>query len=118
MEARELRIENLVSFYGKRNFPITGISVKTVRHKALICCVSDLEPIPLTVEWLVNFGFEVEEDYYVSVLSYDFGEIKIYPSPNGFFFIEGVIQKHIKSVHELQNLYFALTGDELEFTNV
>ena len=104
MEAKDLRIGNYVVDKFGKTFQIKELHYKkTVKRK----------PIPLTEEWLIKFGFDKEEDYYVSVLGYDFGEIKIYPSPNGFFFQEGVIQQHIKYVHKLQNLYFALTNKEL-----
>jgi len=75
------------------------------------------DPIPLTEEWLLKFGFDFEIEYYVSVLSYDFGEIKIYPYSNHFMFIEGCLQEEIKHVHKLQNLYFALTNFELNIDN-
>lgn len=116
IKSSELRIGNYVEFILKETS-----TLKTV-------CLFDLEnisknmtgnykPIPLTEEWLLKLEFDIEEEWYVSVLGYDFGEIKIYPSPNGFFFIEGVIEQHIGYVHSLQNLYFALTGQELEINS-
>ena len=69
-----------------------------------------LHPIPLTEEWLLKFGFEKLEgwddtfffqlnnvqitDYNVSGYDYD--------------------SFNIRHVHQLQNLYFALTGEELK----
>jgi hypothetical protein len=76
----------------------------------------DFQPIPLTEEWLLNFGFEYHHDT---------------PHPNKVFrklHTEGFIDleqiKHYyyggsftsvecRYVHQLQNLYFALTGKEL-----
>ena len=64
-----------------------------------------IEPIPLTLEWLLKFGFNgTDIDNYTIVLS------------NGNFFILDCpvpIATNIYYVHELQNLYFALTGKQL-----
>ena len=78
-----------------------------------------ISPIPLTPEWLERLGFkkreggvcyewwnginEVTHDWLVSIT-----EMK----DNGQFFYRN--GKHtIKYVHQLQNLFFALTGEEL-----
>ena len=118
MEAKELRLGNLVMF--KQD----GLTKNKEPQKVLLICddgvilhkysypYRQIQGIPLTEEWLIKFGFEQQEDYYVIVLGYDFGEVKIYPSPNGFFFMEGVIQQQIEYVHQLQNLVYCL-GEEL-----
>lgn len=75
---------------------------------------NDFEPIPLTPEWLERFGFEVygSEPYW-----------KYADGINGMFknnrFRLFTFQTHgdyvpVDYVHQLQNLYFALTGQELE----
>tara|TARA_R110000868_G_scaffold326106_1_gene587073 strand:- start:240 stop:593 length:354 start_codon:yes stop_codon:yes gene_type:complete len=81
------------------------------------------EPIPLTEEWLVKFGF-VKQKYEMSGCSVfekggwriaykyrdDFNEFHLWHtqvSPPTWSLCE------IKYVHQLQNLYFALTGEEL-----
>ncbi len=78
-----------------------------------------LEPIPLNEEWLLNFGFKENgliytieiDEYTIKMLFYDcwrftlesrFEEAQL----TGFW-----------SVHEWQNLFFALTGKELEFNS-
>ena len=82
-----------------------------------------IEPIPLTEEWLVKFGFEKKED--LNSKDYPFAhsiftkssksrlcnEFKIGANQNGFHFYSMV---YINYIHQLQNLYFALTGEELE----
>jgi hypothetical protein len=72
-------------------------------------------PIPLTKEWLLKFGFEKQiDDYY-----YFYGYYASFDADLPMWFgQEGCCQKetikeNIKYVHQLQNLYFALTGDEL-----
>jgi hypothetical protein len=125
LKAKDLRIGNLVGKYIK-DCDTYYYAICTVDLINLDSFVSfdeldnyknseyvKYDPIPLTEEWFLDFGFEEEEDYFVYVLSYDFGEIKIYRQ-GGYFFIEGVIKQEVKYVHQLQNLYHALTGNELE----
>lgn len=87
--------------------------------------------IPLTEEWLLNFGFEkfiydseetgfgVEYELKASpdvFLSYsDDFSLGIYSEESRKENDMAVIPTHenIKHVHQLQNLYFALTGEEL-----
>lgn len=75
------------------------------------------EPISLTEEWLLKFGFD-------KVLPRN---DKMYYRLNDYFVIEDSrvfllgddafeilkLRQEIKYVHQLQNLYFALTGEEL-----
>jgi hypothetical protein len=68
----------------------------------------DLEPIPLTEEWLIKLGAKkdkIDNTYYLPEL-----EIML---PNFFRYKTSMISR-IDYVHQLQNLYFALTGEELK----
>lgn len=84
------------------------------------------KPVPLTDEWLVKFGFEkggsnrfnyidlnVDESFYIAVNGEEGVFNCIVALDNGEEEISECIS-HIKHVHQLQNLYFALTGEELE----
>ena len=71
------------------------------------------KPIPLTEEWLLKFGFILNnDDYYESrdgILCYvEDGKV------NMILFEIGDWETEIDHVHQLQNLYFALTGEELK----
>jgi hypothetical protein len=75
-------------------------------------------PIPLTEEWLLKFGFEKQiDDYY-----YFYGYYASFDADLPMWFgQEGCCQKetikeNIKYVHQLQNLWFGLTGEELTIT--
>lgn len=74
--------------------------------------LEDVKPIPLTEEWLERLGFEnysmnLDEDGFTHVdVSFLSGGVEVY--------INDMIYPHIKHVHQLQNLYFALTGEELQ----
>lgn len=73
------------------------------------------EPIPLTKEILLKCGFEWLED----TLCFADRLHIIEPSENGYMFIPFCTNdkdSYIKIIHlhQLQNLYFTLTGEELE----
>ena len=76
------------------------------------------QPIPLTEEWLFKLGFElINNDFYRSrnselELHWTVNKNKMIPEYNGKRLITGY---NFKYVHQLQNLYFALTGEELTF---
>lgn len=120
IKAKELRVGNIISVpslnrIGKViSFTERTIKVKlpeskltSVTHKGLEGL--DVNPIPLTEEWLLKLGFErIGKD--------------------GFWFNNGVYldwniegfciamfhrRVTVKYVHQLQNLCFSLTGEEL-----
>jgi hypothetical protein len=68
----------------------------------------DLNGIPLTEEWLVTFGFEYIEEYKWWEIDWCNFTIDL----GGEYEFEFAFHP-IKYVHQLQNLYFALTGKEL-----
>ena len=63
------------------------------------------KPIPLTEEWLIKFGFEKA---YETCYQY-----KDFILNDKFIMMDIDITIQLKHVHQLQNLYFALTGEEL-----
>lgn len=71
-------------------------------------------PIPLTGQWLKSFGFEIDTPfensrpiYYKDGFYVDWDTLQ--PIDSGY----DIAKVEIKYVHQLQNLYFALTGKEL-----
>jgi hypothetical protein len=67
------------------------------------------KPIELTEEWLQKFGFHKVNG------CFNFNKINIFPCSDlekKWFEYENDME--IKSVHQLQNVYFSLTGKELE----
>ena len=77
--------------------------------------------IPLTEEWLLNFGFETYTTEKSKV--YKLGNFMVTYVLKGRFAGNKYLKAfnisfsefgHIKHVHTLQNLYFALTGEELQ----
>ncbi len=135
ISAKELRIGNLVHFNDKLYFgqenevvEIDTICESFITNKTTKNTVPgtylDYQPIPLTDEWLKKFGFEevLNFDFYKSGLSidgtvvhfsFDFWRLGLDAYDQDLNdWIE--IPKEIKHVHQLQNLYFALTGNELK----
>jgi hypothetical protein len=128
IQPNELRIGNFISICDDPNryndsHEVTGISKENgiEIHNGEVN-VSIYNGIPLTEEWLLKFGFEVCKN-----------GIQL-PTFEGYVFINYLFSKgqvsegqpltleidgrrmplfSVLSVHQLQNLYFALTGQEL-----
>lgn len=104
MKANELRIGNLVRLREHDAF---------IQIEQYQLCESELinvQPIPLTEEWLLKFGFDDLGTY-----GYGRGNFHICLHENEFYFSINNRKVFIKHVHQLQNLYFALTGEELTY---
>jgi hypothetical protein len=117
MTPKELRIGNLVDL-GNRFAKISEIY-----HEA--CTVLDLEetqdtiedyertkPIPLTKEWLLKFGFMTDDiEWWDGLVSLGIYKDGLFYCPTSS--ISYRLSK-IEYVHQLQNLCFAVTGEELK----
>jgi hypothetical protein len=111
MKATELRIGNYIFDICKRhNRVITKIDFMKLDYKIE---AGATQPILLTEEWLLKFGFDKKEGKFG--FEYHLNNFSLYTSENKvvcFVFDDFLVK--INSVHQLQNLYFALTGLELE----
>lgn len=81
--------------------------------------ILDIEPIVLTEEWLLKFGFiknkYQNKDSIVDYIDNNTGWFTL-AEKDGYFCLceyRDFIGKQFKYVHQLQNLYFALAGEEL-----
>ena len=109
MKASELRIGNLVNEY-KETVVVTKNTFKIWDEYNLS---KFIKPIPLTEEWLVKFGFEYKEMYYQSKYLVALNDCFIIAERvTGLFYVDAP-NNELKHVHQLQNLYFALTCKEL-----
>jgi hypothetical protein len=129
MKAVELRIGNYLSL-PTRNADIVIIE-EILRDDFIVCNlttnewpISDYAPIPLTEEWLLKFGFEQRKIKYQRGRHIDYlkyiqskrtkpDRIIIVFSYDKYYY-QGDCFPTVNYVHQLQNLYFALTGNELE----
>lgn len=115
MKTNELRLNNLVYGVSDRIERITAINGDLVKTNLLkidaesqFVYSSHIEPIPLTEKWLFKMNFNFKE------LGYKELSVSHHLTNNKFYFIISGYAKEIHFVHELQNLYFALTNNELE----
>ena len=135
MEASELRIGNLIAhnWVNRKGNTIDYIKVMCIfENRAFVDSnipseyegIQDeyLRPIPLTEEWIIKFGaIKHEADGCIWYLLPDsYIEIRYFRDKSNnnsgwILFDKEDEMKAMKHVHQLQNLYFALTGIELKF---
>jgi len=141
MKVQDLRIGNLVTINNPeawpemKGIPVTVRSLKRVDDPMFPLSSGDaalesfygdeysqfdefIEPIPLTEEWLIKCGFEKLSHYEEAHTEEDYvWEIEAPRSPV-LFLVDGIFHEDnygvkLQFVHQLQNLYYALTGSEL-----
>jgi hypothetical protein len=140
MEINELRIDDHVKLYD----PINGTNIYRVYYMAdygsinsvsledkgqlASCTVKDIEPIELTRDILINIGFKkgyneiyfktIKDDFYEYNVSYQNVSNNKY-SFVAYGFKNGELKRQIRLdniqyLHELQNIFFSFTNQELE----
>ena len=136
---QELRLGNLVKINNSRawpdlkDIPLTVIELSTEmdeyekelfpKSKGTITLQGEKEtynqfsqfisPIELTEEWLLKFGFEkVNYTFWVKGLAVHNHDIV------SFYMLYEQNRTYIKYVHQLQNLYHSLCGEELKINEI
>jgi hypothetical protein len=115
IKANELRIGNKVDYYGNIvtinyiNDTDVGFSDYVPFDYPLL---DEINPVPITEDWLVRFGFEKGRKGNVWVilenqLGYKNGRI--------YYNSWAISENQPNSIHQLQNLYYALTGEEMKY---
>jgi hypothetical protein len=108
--ARELRIGNWINIIGLVPTQATADHIKLIAEGD-----DQYDAIPLTEEWLKKFSlkFHIGTMRWVKGTldgpSYEY-DIELYEQKSGILKYR---KAELKFVHQLQNLYFALTGEEL-----
>ena len=121
MRVEELRIGNIVKTINTIDiFKLVSIGydyvLLTDEYNDYDSLIEELKPIPITEEWLLKFGFDLINNEYHQSRNHDLklhwtvNKNKMIPEFNEKKFVTGY---DFKYVHQLQNLYFALTGNEL-----
>jgi hypothetical protein len=126
MKSSELRIGNYVLYADESRTCILKVEVIHKNEIEILnnitpstVKIKDIKGIPLTEETILNCGF-TKVGFFDNVYSLDYFRINLdkktseallqYGDPSFYLNVE------IKSVHELQNLYFALEKKELNIT--
>ena len=123
MKAEQFRVGNLIDRSGLI-CKVVEIHAGGILTEPLDVTAADnnhdltLALIPLTEDWLVRLGFKKthyierlygQEYFFNGVIIYlKYGVFRYYTAKTNRAWIE------LESVNELQNLYFALTGEELK----
>jgi len=113
----ELRLNNIVA-------PASGIPKKVsfinkdgveLNDNGFIsfCTLDLLNGIRLTEEWLLRFGFKYVKDKNMCPAIFTPCGKGIAYKNSHIYFVGVCIEVPILYIHQLQNLYFALTGEEL-----
>lgn len=119
---KAIKIEGVVTNYHYIAVPelMHGIGAMKAQLVETIFSFEDCKPTPLTEEWLLKFGFDKKEGFELKINQFDliwFYKGKYYLCPYEACNENQCVELQIKYVHQLQNLYFALTGEELTIKN-
>src|SRR5215831_7776890 len=123
IKANELRIGNWVDYQGKK-IKVENVNDGGINGEWDSCWATyfheDLSGIPLSQDILQTAGFEKAIQLTTGEWTYSIGDFDFKLLSNSAFLqVEysdfGI---EIKNVHHLQNLYFALTGEELEMKSL
>ena len=120
MKEKELRFGNYIMAISDK---VIETVIKLEKNKINACNDTYFIPIPLTEDWLIKFGFiDVSHDknglglrkrmqvFGIEMCFNKYEEhIRLQTIKSGYT----IQMLGIKYVHQLQNLYFALTGEEL-----
>jgi hypothetical protein len=117
MDAKELRVGNwVIDGDGDENQVEEICPYSFGKNDFRWDWLKSVEPIPLTEDWLLKFGFD-DLGYYGFGIGY-FHILYIEDQKNNFQFPISNKYVRVKHVHQLQNLYFALTGKELKSAQI
>ena len=109
IKSNELRIGNTILYVER----IVTIKNAVELHNAIDSSTNILySPIPITPEILEKCGFDLSLAYRINDFSFEWYEI---PKCVTVFYKKVCIEVHVKYLHQLQNLYYSLTNEELEF---
>ena len=142
MKIQELRVGNIVIDKGEIckiiKIEASGCVVASKGNDTFLSSIKDLEPLQLDEDILIKTGFEkysakerkrFELKYKEIAPNYDLNGFYIYKTDkrylcykNGqmgeFVFYHNESYVNLRYLHQLQNIYFDLTGEELEISKL
>ena len=111
MKITELRIGNWIETKYDAQIKVSAATLIEIIQEHLL-----IWDIPLTEDWLKEFGFNGQPCNYakdkLSVCLKD--SDSFHKAGRTYYNSWAILEKQPTYVHQLQNLYFALTGKELE----
>ena len=132
MKVQELRIGNWIesdndffqieTLQSKNHWKFNGnkgdieINFIDKNKNTYYCELKYINPVPITEEWLVKFGFKKDKYYNTEFAEYRTSyEKDLFVLKENFEYLNYTNLKcKLEFVHQLQNLYFALTQTELQ----
>lgn len=116
IDPKELRIGN---YFQWKDIASMGVGVDVITNGQMIQDYQGFkDPIPLTSEWLEKFGWIWNEEcnsfekYGDTRMNLQYHDVNSSYSMFNYV-LKAKIADKLQYVHQLQNLYFALTGKEL-----
>lgn len=127
MKASELRVGNYVTT-GKKEWVISVVSdsneVRVTDGKFTAIAqipINEIHPIPLTEEWLLKFGLNNptnEKPYHFKKSAVEFLHSEFQDELKCFCNDKPMFSFPCKYVHQLQNIYYSITGEELKINKL
>ena len=113
MKANELRVGNYVMFHNDIH-SLSSIGQWMHTDKSIDeIPLDEVKPIILTEQWMINLGFTK-----FSKITFELNGIRIGINGDSFLFLCNQKWVHVFYVHQIQNIYFILTGEELQKLNI
>lgn len=131
IQPNELRLGNYVSQLGAV-CQVVAVSAK-INDSVYISQLGDtrsegftpesIDPIPLSDEWLAKFGFDDDGFRQYTLLNWGVKVVESLASKGSWIIYQGFLRQfqeiaEVQYIHQLQNLYFALTGEELKLNEL
>lgn len=108
----------LYSWWVKDGEPVIEYEAKDISgtqvENPYMDVVSQYEPIPLTEEWLLKFGFDMKDKNRLDWVKGAFNLERSNEDDSKFCFEVYSHYIPLDYIHQFQNLYFTLTGEELK----
>jgi hypothetical protein len=107
----DLRPGNYVKIFHKGKKKLLKITLDDlfkIQDSAL-----DVFPVNIAGQWLIKFGLSFETSY----IHFKLSPIYVIQEKEGWFFMKHAIKINyhpLLYIHQLQNLFYALSGEELE----
>lgn len=122
---KELRLGNLIYVTDTLTNLVYQLPTRTNIHNLMLMtgydkspCDLIFEPIPISEIWLIRLGFTKEEYDDETLMFFNYGKVFSIEVEKGLYDFKWRNQERvvdIKYIHQLENLYFSIYENEIEF---